>query len=94
MTDREKLIDILMSKPYGHSTYEEMADYLIANGVTVQQWIPVSERLPTEEDSDDNGFVYAYTAEKRKIIALWTDVCRFSEFVTHWMPLPEPPKGE
>lgn len=46
MSDKEKLIEILMSKPYGHSTYKEMADYLISNGVTVQKWIPVSERLP------------------------------------------------
>jgi hypothetical protein len=33
MTQREKLIDILMSKPYGHSSYEDFADYLLENGV-------------------------------------------------------------
>lgn len=70
------------------------ANRLIANGVTIQRWIPVTERLPTEEDADDDGFVFAYTAEHKKIIARWTDVCRFSDFVTHWMPLPEAPKGE
>lgn len=32
---RERLIDILVSKPYGHSSYEEFADYLLANGVIV-----------------------------------------------------------
>lgn len=32
---RDKLIDILMSKPYGQSSYEEFADYLLANGVIV-----------------------------------------------------------
>lgn len=26
--------------------FGRVADYLIANGVTVQQWIPVTERLP------------------------------------------------
>lgn len=53
---REKLIDLLMDMPSGHSTYEEevrymeeLADYLIANGVTAQQWIPVTERLPEPE---------------------------------------------
>lgn len=56
------------------------------------KWIPVTERFPTEDDADDNGFVFAYTTENKKIIARWTDVCRFSEFVTHWMPLPQPPK--
>lgn len=35
MTQREKLIDILMSKPYGHSSYEEFADYLLKSGVIV-----------------------------------------------------------
>lgn len=40
------------------------ADHLIANGVTVQEWIPV--------------FVNEYEDEE----------------VTHWMPLPNPPKGE
>ncbi len=40
---REKLIELLMDMPSGHRTYEEteryaedVADYLIANGVTVQ----------------------------------------------------------
>lgn len=32
---RDRLIDILQSKPYGQSTYEEFADHLIANGVIV-----------------------------------------------------------
>lgn len=32
---RDKLIDILMSKPYGQSSYEEFADYLLAEGVIV-----------------------------------------------------------
>ncbi len=35
MTDREKMIDILMSKPYGYTSYDGMADYLLANGVIV-----------------------------------------------------------
>lgn len=58
------------------------------------RWISVEDRPPTEDDADDNGFVVAYTTENKKIIARWTDVRRFNEFVTHWMPLPQPPKGE
>jgi hypothetical protein len=61
MTDvREKLVELLNGK-YDHycdqcgvnkdSHYtENLADYLIANGVTIQRLIPVTERLP-----DDDG---------------------------------------
>ena len=27
-------------------SFEDVADYLISNGVTLQEWIPVDERLP------------------------------------------------
>ena len=56
MTDREKLIElitdieneIVRAYPYTTNTFriEETADHLLANGVTIQKWIPVSERLP------------------------------------------------
>ena len=98
---REKLIELLedrrleasevcgsMNKGFG-AWY---ADHLIANGVTVQKWIPVTERLPEEM-----GFYL--TARKRDVfVEQWNGVC-FSERChlsqpTHWMPLPQPPKGE
>lgn len=31
----KKLAEILMEKPYGHSTYEEMAHFLVVNGARV-----------------------------------------------------------
>ena len=89
---REKLIELIEQAYF--CNIESLADLLIANGVTVQEWISVKDRLPTEEDAINGGFVLAYTAEHKAIIALWSDVCRFSEFVTQWMPLPQPPKGE
>lgn len=54
---REKLIDLLMDLPITRLTYEEMekysgdvADYLIANGVTIQKegklyWKPVGKGI-------------------------------------------------
>ena len=47
MDVREKLIDLLT----GHSIdtqqdVEYVADHLISNGVTVQEWISVDDRLP------------------------------------------------
>ena len=55
MSDREKLIELLMEmskklQEQGGVTWYDFADHLISNGVTVQKWIPVSERLP-EDDS-------------------------------------------
>ena len=93
MDVREKLVELL-NHEFGKKVSEITADWLIAHGVTVQEWIPVTDRKPTKEDADEDGFVLAYTAENKKIIAFWTDVCRFSEYVTRWMPLPQPPKGE
>jgi hypothetical protein len=59
---REKLIELLYEvQDYGakntcgvysvtveSKSNEKIADQLIANGVTIQKWIPVSERLPEE----------------------------------------------
>ena len=68
-----------------------------ANGVTAQQWIPVTERLP------DNDTYILVTTDGVAASAYWHND-RFYAFtasgvatvgcVTHWMPLPEPPKGE
>ena len=52
MSDRDKLIELIsyfcehMPHMEGQTWEEACADYLIANGVTLQRWIPVSERLP------------------------------------------------
>ena len=77
-----------------------IADHLIANGVTVQEWISVEDRLPEEKvdcivhyqhaycDNDDYwaiGFC-CYDGEKFQFNPAYK--------VTHWMPIPHPPKGE
>ena len=55
MSVREKLIEILKQAPFEGKVLDEwwweekikvIADHLIANGVTVQNWIPITERLP------------------------------------------------
>ena len=50
MDVREKLVELLdnaiidSDDNYGFPNRNQVADHLIANGVTVQEWIPVNER--------------------------------------------------
>ena len=73
MTDREKLIELLNE---ANEKLKELcgglndnngngvrADHLIANGVTVQKWIPVTERLPKREDANLYESVLAINKE-------------------------------
>lgn len=62
MPDREKLIELLETVVSPKEVLcdgevlvstARVADHLIANGVTVQQWIPVTERLPQEDKPMD-----------------------------------------
>ena len=97
---REKLIELLSQVQYLGGLEEKIADHLIANGVTVQKWIPVTERLP-EEDGYYLCCVKSFSFPGRTYInILHCDKNGFQEGhiytddVTHWMPLPEAPKGE
>ena len=58
-----------------------------------RKWIPVTERLPEKDDAviicTDKNFIYA----GELIGDTWyLDNDSWTETVTHWMPLPEPPK--
>ena len=50
MDVKEKMVELLHNSPHldtiSDCTFEQGADWLIANGVTVQEWIPVKDRLP------------------------------------------------
>lgn len=86
---------------YGNGSdcvYMLIADHLAANGVTivpdnnVGKWISVTERKPTEEDATELGSVLVYTTNNEHLIVNFADVWRFSDFISHWMTLPQPPK--
>ena len=51
MDVREKLVEIIQNSVGGCARHwaEVIADGLIANGVTVQEWISVKDRLPDQE---------------------------------------------
>ena len=111
MDVREKLIDLLM----GHSIdtqqdVEYVADHLISNGVTVQEWIKVEDRLPDNKEHDwvlaqvveRNGYMHIPTVMEYRQSRNdwfeetygWLSAHNGAFTVTHWMPLPNPPKGE
>ena len=80
---------------------EKIADLLIENGVTVQEWISVKDRLP-----EAGG--YAVCIAKRNPFSRFMPMVariekngwvnpiteQYISEVTHWMPMPNPPKGE
>lgn len=107
MDVREKLVEILKQAPFEGKVLDEwwweekirrIADHLISNGVTVQEWISVEDRLPEEKVNcivhyrhaycDNDGYwaigFCCYDGEKFLFDPAYK--------VTHWMPLPEPPK--
>ena len=86
-------------------SFEDVADHLISNGVTVQEWISVDDRLPEEGEyvlCVLKGFNYGGKIQVCKFVPAdkFKDKPYFEHFrngfpsVTHWMPLPQPPKGE
>ena len=87
---------------------EAVADYLLDSGVTVQEWISVDDRLPDAcgfpcllcgENSFGQirvfeGFTGYMERGKREWHSNQKDVDIDVWTITHWMPLPKPPKGE
>lgn len=100
--------NVLCHLPWGEissHTADDIADHLIANGVCLEEnqatsdWIPVTERLPEDwkervlvKIKDANNIIgHPDMDTDRHMGDIWV---RWGHNVTHWMPLPEPPKGE
>ena len=103
MDVREKLIEILRKPIFPHELVdpiEAVADYLLDSGVTVQEWISVDDRLPEEKADCIVYYQHAYCDNDGywAIGMCFYDGVKFqlnpAYKVTHWMPLPNPPKGE
>ena len=110
MDVREKLVDILKQAPFEGKVLDEwwweekikrIADHLISNGVTVQEWISVDDELP-----EVGGYVVCI-AKRNPFSRFMPMVARIEKNgwvnpmteqyiseVTHWMPMPQPPKGK
>lgn len=98
MDTKEKLVELIGYEVVPYFT-ERIADRLIANGVTMQEWISVSKRLPEEMewvlctgvDNEVHILRYDYIMDDWDIHNR-PNSCHGKGFVTHWMPMPEAPK--
>ena len=100
MDVREKLVELIESARYwGSNTSEEIADKLLENGVTVQEWVSVKDRLPQNFVSvlgymtDAGEFPpvrECYTVGNVFFFPALGDI----HPVSHWREMPQPPKGE
>lgn len=96
---REKLLaliqkakDICANDYSDHTENEYIADMILDSGM-VCEWIPVTERLPTEKDANVNGMVIAILKDNGYARGwVWTIVARHPQEFTHWMSMPALPK--
>ena len=132
MDIKEKLVDIVCDATQingcNHSCNHSpctmvsgIVDALIKNGVTVQEWISVNDKMPEmgeHHQSEDVLVCIDYrpddpdTTEDTYVSIDHVDFNCFGQgefscerddprggepspyFVSHWMPIPQPPKGE
>ena len=110
MDVREKLIEILRKPIFPHELVdptEAVADYLLDNGVTVQEWISVEDKLPPYNRDVlvyrpnmamkilvDN-YAWHYREDDGEWYEGWakhgTDI-HGKPVITHWAYLPQPPE--
>ena len=117
MDVREKLVELIcrfcsglavsdITPPYG---YENLSDFLISNGVTVQEWISVNDP-PTKQGWYHVAIKDLKTGKYRvenDLYAIETAIahghaigfCKEKAWperdkLTHWCHYPQPPKGE
>lgn len=115
----EKLVEILKQAPFEGKVLDEwwweekiriIADHLITNGVTVQEWISVNDRLPEDDLPKgtkkkmirclvytNKGTVKTCVRQRWEVngkLVPWQWNKDLFANPTHWMYYPQPPKGE
>lgn len=105
---REKMIELLGDYfDIGESTPEDIADKLLSNGVTFAKDTDVPSKWISVEDGMPEPMVWVLCACRGNIIEVlrydrkidgWGTAGPnrgyMKSFVTHWMPLPEPPRED
>ena len=114
MDIREKLVELLTGFYSCDPMYYDVdvlaiADHLVANGVTVQEWISVKDKLPPHNHDvlvyrpdmamkivvdSYYGYYGEDDAEWHEGWAKYGKDIHNNPLITNWMPLPDLPKGE
>lgn len=97
MTDiHSELMGLIQRAPYigcADTDRQYAVNWLMNNGVTVQKWISVKDRLPTREDANETESILAINKDENYVGRwIWDIVARWPSEFTYWMPRPEPPK--
>lgn len=87
MDIKKKLMKLLSPTSLNFEQATYLADYLVKNGVTVQEWISVEDRSP-----EPKAKAICLSRDGEMMIGIYTEwgwmfPCYFEE-PTHWMPLP------
>ena len=104
----QKIQDGLNNLVLGHDAIEVLGmiyEMPTADVAPVQEWVSIDDRLPEEGEyvlCSLKGFNYGGNIQVCKFVPAdkFKDKPYFEHFrngfpsVTHWMPLPKPPKGE
>ena len=108
MDVREKLVELQLQADIADNISENgtqhrefIADLMIANGVTAQEWVSVYDELPevgryvvciAKRNPFSRFMPMVARIEKNGWVNPMTE--QYISEVTHWMPMPQPPKGE
>ena len=109
MDVREKLVELLQNAKAAMKSENLscdiarnmfVVDFMMANGVTVQEWISVEDRLPEDGEyvvciAKRNPFSRFMPMVARIEKNGWANPIteQYISEVTHWIPMPQPPKG-
>ena len=97
---REKLVELLRNSPHfdtvkgykgNDCTFEQGADWLIAHGVTVQEWINADDRVP---DEPMRCLVYTKRGKYWDYEITYYNQGFYTQYAEtiYWMPLPPAPE--
>ena len=109
MDVREKLVELLRNAKAAMKSENLscdiarnmfVVDFMMANGVTVQEWISVKDRLPEDGEyvvciAKRNPFSRFMPMVARIEKNGWANPIteQYISEITHWIPMPQPPKG-